>query len=302
MRFQAEEQPGRDQGSGGRGCGPLSRHVPAFTFAYAGTAADSASGVPDLASAPRGRRGTCLAGGGARLPWLGGTRRRDHRPAAKLRAGRMAGTRTGAARLEAAPRRIAGQPHSLPGVLGNLRQHADGLWHHAFTAQPLPPRWLVLGSAALALAIVASLPGLAGRADRGDDRARGRSRAGGAGRGPPPGRGPAVPQYRRRDLLDGPGGRSRHRAHRRRRLPGAVAAGPRRGGTAGRRAPDRDAAAQPGAAGRARGRGPQRLRHAGRAGHRRRDRRGLPVRPGRGPGRVRLRDDLVPAAAAACGR
>ncbi|MGD0375574.1 MAG: M50 family metallopeptidase [Streptosporangiaceae bacterium] len=68
----------------------------------------------------------------------------------------MAGTRTGAARLEAAPRRIAGQPHSLPGVLGNLRQHADGLWHHAFTAQPLPPRWLVLGSAALALAIVAS--------------------------------------------------------------------------------------------------------------------------------------------------
>jgi len=30
------------------------------------------------------------------------------------------------------------------------------VWHHAFTAQPLPPRWLVLASGALALAVVVS--------------------------------------------------------------------------------------------------------------------------------------------------
>lgn len=68
----------------------------------------------------------------------------------------MPGTGTGTARPGQAPRHIVGLPHSLPGVLGELGQRADGVWHRALTAQPLPPRWLVLGSAALALAIVAS--------------------------------------------------------------------------------------------------------------------------------------------------
>ncbi len=39
---------------------------------------------------------------------------------------------------------------------GDLWQHADRVWHHAFAAQPLPPLWLVVGSGALALAGVAS--------------------------------------------------------------------------------------------------------------------------------------------------
>ncbi|HEX9552472.1 MAG TPA: M50 family metallopeptidase, partial [Streptosporangiaceae bacterium] len=39
---------------------------------------------------------------------------------------------------------------------GDLWQHADRVWHHAFAAQPLPPQWLVVGSGALALAAVAS--------------------------------------------------------------------------------------------------------------------------------------------------
>ena len=39
---------------------------------------------------------------------------------------------------------------------GDLWQHADRVWHHAFAAQPLPPLWLVVGSGALALAAVAS--------------------------------------------------------------------------------------------------------------------------------------------------
>ncbi len=60
------------------------------------------------------------------------------------------------ARPGQAPRHIAGPPHSLSGVLSNLGQRADGVWHHAFAAQPLPPRLLVLGSGALALAVVAS--------------------------------------------------------------------------------------------------------------------------------------------------
>src|ERR1019366_6878689 len=103
-----------------------------------------------------GRPGTCPAGGGARLPWLGDARRPDHRAAANLRAGRMPGTGPDTARPGEAPRHIAVLPHSLSGVLGDLGQRAGGLWHHAFTAQPLPPRWLVLGSGALALAVVAS--------------------------------------------------------------------------------------------------------------------------------------------------
>jgi hypothetical protein len=68
----------------------------------------------------------------------------------------MPGTPTGPAQRAAAARHIAGPPHRMSGVLGDLEQRADGLWHHAFTAQPAPPRWLVLASGALALAVVAS--------------------------------------------------------------------------------------------------------------------------------------------------
>jgi Peptidase M50B-like len=74
----------------------------------------------------------------------------------------MPGTGTAiiTARPGEAPRPIAGPPHSPPhslsGVLGDLGQRAGNLWHHALAAQPLPPQWLVLGSAALALAVVVS--------------------------------------------------------------------------------------------------------------------------------------------------
>jgi len=54
------------------------------------------------------------------------------------------------------PRCIGGLPHGLSGILGDLGQRAGGVWHHALVAQPVPPRWLVLGSGALALAVVAS--------------------------------------------------------------------------------------------------------------------------------------------------
>jgi hypothetical protein len=39
---------------------------------------------------------------------------------------------------------------------GGLAQRAGGLWHDAFTVQPLPPLWLVLVTAAIALAAVIS--------------------------------------------------------------------------------------------------------------------------------------------------
>ena len=68
----------------------------------------------------------------------------------------MSGTGTDTARPGQAPRHINGLPHSLSGALGNLGQRADGLWHHALTVQPLPPRWLVLGTGVLALAVVVS--------------------------------------------------------------------------------------------------------------------------------------------------
>jgi Peptidase M50B-like len=41
-------------------------------------------------------------------------------------------------------------------LLGGFWHHADIAWHHAFAAQPLPPRWLVLGSGVLALLVVGS--------------------------------------------------------------------------------------------------------------------------------------------------
>ena len=50
----------------------------------------------------------------------------------------------------------AGSSYRLSSLLGGLGQRADTAWHHAFTAQPLPPRWLVLGSGVLALLVVGS--------------------------------------------------------------------------------------------------------------------------------------------------
>jgi hypothetical protein len=63
---------------------------------------------------------------------------------------------TEAVLTEAAVGHAAGLAHRVSGVLGELGRRADGLWHHAFTAQPLPPRWLVLASGALAFAVVVS--------------------------------------------------------------------------------------------------------------------------------------------------
>lgn len=51
---------------------------------------------------------------------------------------------------------LATGPHSLSGILADLLRRAGSAWHHAFAAQALPPRWLVLASAALALVVVAS--------------------------------------------------------------------------------------------------------------------------------------------------
>jgi hypothetical protein len=53
-------------------------------------------------------------------------------------------------------RNAAGVPRSLPSVLGDLGHRAGAVWHQALTTQPAPPRWIVLGSGALALAIVLS--------------------------------------------------------------------------------------------------------------------------------------------------
>lgn len=46
--------------------------------------------------------------------------------------------------------------HVLAATHGDLGHRASRLWHHAFTSQPLPPHWLVLGSGVLALAAVVS--------------------------------------------------------------------------------------------------------------------------------------------------
>jgi peptidase M50B-like protein len=71
-------------------------------------------------------------------------------------AGPMAGTGTDPATRTEAARHLAGLPHSPSGVLADLWHRADGVWQHAFLAQPVPPLWLVLGSGVLALAVVAS--------------------------------------------------------------------------------------------------------------------------------------------------
>jgi Peptidase M50B-like len=68
----------------------------------------------------------------------------------------MLRTRTDIARGGEAAGHIVGLPHQQSGVFSDLWQHADGAWHHAFAAQPLPPQWLVVGSGVLALVAVAS--------------------------------------------------------------------------------------------------------------------------------------------------
>jgi len=68
----------------------------------------------------------------------------------------MPGTGTEIARSAEGARRFAGPPHQQSGILGDLSRHAADALHHAFAAQPVPPQWLVAGSAALALAAVAS--------------------------------------------------------------------------------------------------------------------------------------------------
>jgi len=70
--------------------------------------------------------------------------------------GWMPGIRTDMAGTGEAARHIVSLPRHLAGILGDLGRRADAVWHHAFAAQPLPPEWLVVGSAALALAVVAS--------------------------------------------------------------------------------------------------------------------------------------------------
>jgi hypothetical protein len=51
---------------------------------------------------------------------------------------------------------VAGPSLSQSGVRSDLALRVSGLWHHAFALQPRPPLWLILGSGALALAVVAS--------------------------------------------------------------------------------------------------------------------------------------------------
>jgi hypothetical protein len=47
-------------------------------------------------------------------------------------------------------------PFRLSTALGAFWHRADAAWHHAFMVQPVPPRWLVLGSGVLALVVVVS--------------------------------------------------------------------------------------------------------------------------------------------------
>jgi hypothetical protein len=46
--------------------------------------------------------------------------------------------------------------HALLAALASLGHRAGLLWQHAFAVQPLPPRWLILVSAVIALAIVST--------------------------------------------------------------------------------------------------------------------------------------------------
>jgi hypothetical protein len=60
------------------------------------------------------------------------------------------------ARAGEALRPVVGLRGGASVLLRGLAHRVDGLWHHAFTVQPLPPRWLVLAGGALALAVVVS--------------------------------------------------------------------------------------------------------------------------------------------------
>jgi hypothetical protein len=53
-------------------------------------------------------------------------------------------------------RYVARAPYRLSTALGALWHRADAAWHHAFMVQPVPPRWLILGSGVLALVVVVS--------------------------------------------------------------------------------------------------------------------------------------------------
>ena len=68
----------------------------------------------------------------------------------------MTGTGTDAGRVGRGLHDAVGRSYRLSSVLGGSWQRADAAWHHAFAAQPLPPRWLVLASGVLALVVVGS--------------------------------------------------------------------------------------------------------------------------------------------------
>ena len=68
----------------------------------------------------------------------------------------MTGTGTDAGRVGRGLHYAVGSSYRLSSALGGFWQRADGAWHHALTVQPLPPRWLVLGSGVLALVVVGS--------------------------------------------------------------------------------------------------------------------------------------------------
>jgi hypothetical protein len=51
-------------------------------------------------------------------------------------------------------RYVARPPFPAPSPAGAFWQHAEVMWHHAFTVQPVPPRWLVLGAGVFALFVV----------------------------------------------------------------------------------------------------------------------------------------------------
>src|SRR5580693_9157175 len=115
--------------------------------------------------------GGVLTLGGRGSPSLAGERMPGRGPARTPRAGRMPGTGTDAVRAVVAARLGAGRGHGLTTLAaggghgggrglttlaGGLGQRAGNVWQHALATQPLPPRWLILGSAVLALAAVAS--------------------------------------------------------------------------------------------------------------------------------------------------
>jgi hypothetical protein len=53
-------------------------------------------------------------------------------------------------------RYLARPPYRVSALAGTFWRHADVMWHHAFTVQAAPPRWLVLGAGVFALLVVGS--------------------------------------------------------------------------------------------------------------------------------------------------